>query len=74
MQERRKNKRTNMPSKLVIKRLDGESGKEVGIDIVDVSKTGIGFECTECANRITIRRIFLWCSVYRNAGDGFYEN
>lgn len=47
MQERRKNKRTNMPSKLVIKRLDGESGKEVGIDIVDVSKTGIGFECTE---------------------------
>ena len=47
MQERRRGKRTNMPSKLIIKRLDGESGKEVCIDIVDVSKTGIGFDCSE---------------------------
>lgn len=47
MQERRRNKRTNMPSKLIIKRLDGESSKEVCIDIVDVSKTGIGFDCSE---------------------------
>lgn len=47
MQERRKSKRTNMPSRLIIKRLDGESGREVSIDIVDVSKAGIGFSCSE---------------------------
>lgn len=47
MQERRKTKRTDMPSKLVIKRLDGNSGNEATIDIMDVSKTGIGFMCKE---------------------------
>lgn len=45
--ERRKNKRTTMPSRIVIKRIDGDAGKEAAINIVDVSKTGIGFECAE---------------------------
>lgn len=47
MDERRKNKRTNMPSTLVIKRLDGGGDQNVSIEIVDVSKSGIGFECKE---------------------------
>lgn len=47
MQDRRKNKRTDLESKLVIKRLDGESRNEVTIKIVDVSKNGVGFECGE---------------------------
>ncbi len=47
MNERRRNKRTNMPSKIVMKRLDGNTGKEVTINILDVSKSGIGFECAE---------------------------
>lgn len=47
MDERRKSKRTSMPSKLIIKRLDGNSSNEVAISIVDVSKDGIGFECAE---------------------------
>lgn len=46
-QERRKTKRTDLESRLVIKRLDGNSGNEVTIQISDVSKTGIGFECAE---------------------------
>lgn len=46
-QDRRKNRRTDMPSKLVIKRLDGNAGNEVSINISDISKTGIGFECKE---------------------------
>ncbi len=46
-QERRKNKRTDLESRLVIKRLDGDSGKEVTIKITDVSKNGVGFECAE---------------------------
>ncbi|MCI8286922.1 MAG: PilZ domain-containing protein [Lachnospiraceae bacterium] len=46
-QDRRKTKRTDMPSKLVIKRLDGNKGNEVTINIMDVSKNGIGFDCAE---------------------------
>lgn len=47
MDERRKNKRTEMTSRLVIKRLDGAEEKQVSIEITDVSKSGIGFECRE---------------------------
>lgn len=47
MNERRKNKRTGMQSRLVIKRIDGNANTEASINIVDVSKTGIGFECAE---------------------------
>ncbi|MCM1027739.1 MAG: PilZ domain-containing protein [Roseburia sp.] len=49
MAEKRKNKRTEMESRLIMKRLDGgnEAGKEALISICDVSKSGIGFECKE---------------------------
>lgn len=47
MEERRKSKRTELLSRLLIKRLGGESAEEVGIDITDLSKTGIGFTCEE---------------------------
>ncbi len=43
MEERRKSKRTSMDSKLVIKRLDGDSHTEIDIEVTDVSKTGVGF-------------------------------
>lgn len=47
-QERRGSKRTSMPSALVIKKLGGGGEKkDVDIDILDVSKTGIGFTCSE---------------------------
>lgn len=35
-----------MPSKLIIKELSG-GNKQISIDIIDVSKSGIGFECEE---------------------------
>lgn len=47
MQERRRNKRTRLHSKLMIKRLDDNGNNEVLIDINDVSKTGVGFICSE---------------------------
>ena len=47
MEERRKNKRTKLCSKLMIKRLDAQGHDEVMIDINDVSKTGVGFICNE---------------------------
>lgn len=47
MNERRKTKRTGFTSHLEIKRLNGEGVDEVSIEILDISKTGIGFTCTE---------------------------
>lgn len=47
MEERRKNLRTMMNSKLMMKRLDGGENNEVDIEITDVSKTGLGFKCKE---------------------------
>lgn len=49
MEERRRSKRTSMDSTLIIKRLDGndEWSQEVKIDITDISKTGIGFNCDQ---------------------------
>ena len=45
MEERRKAKRTELKSKIVVKRLDSNTNEEVDIDIVDVSKSGVGFTC-----------------------------
>ena len=47
MNERRKTKRSDLSSRLVIKRLDGDGVQEVAIEVIDVSKTGIGFTSTE---------------------------
>lgn len=44
-EERRKSRRMELDSTLVIKRLDDGSQEEIAIEIDDVSKTGIGFHC-----------------------------
>lgn len=44
MEDRRKSKRTAMKSKIILNRLDHSDGQEVGIDVFDLSKTGIGFK------------------------------
>lgn len=49
MDEKRKAERTELVSRLVVKHLGGDSSgvKEVAVEITDVSKSGVGFECTE---------------------------
>ncbi|MCR4587677.1 MAG: PilZ domain-containing protein [Lachnospiraceae bacterium] len=47
MEERRKSQRRELKSSLLIKRLDKSEPDEVLIDIVDVSKTGVGFKTRE---------------------------
>ncbi len=48
MSEKRKAERTELSSRLILKQLNGESDiQEVAIEITDVSKSGVGFECTE---------------------------
>lgn len=48
MEERRKNSRIDLKSRLVMKRLDDPTrGQDVAIEVTDVSKSGVGFKCTE---------------------------
>ena len=48
MEERRKSSRMVLQSRLVMKRLDNPvQGEDVAIEVTDVSKTGVGFKCTE---------------------------
>lgn len=47
MEEKRRNKRTKLSSKILIKALDGGSPREAFIEINDVSKNGIGFVSEE---------------------------
>lgn len=48
MEERRKGRRMNLSSRLVLKRLDDPVRSEnVAIEVTDVSKSGVGFTCTE---------------------------
>lgn len=46
--ERRKNRRLELNSRLILKRLDqaDTASEEIAIEVVDVSKTGLGFYCT----------------------------
>lgn len=60
MEERRKNKRMELSAKLLIKRLDTEgNAKEVDIDVTDVSKTGVGFLCSEALEIGAVYETFL---------------
>ena len=44
MEERRRNKRIELQSKIVMKALNGDNpDTEIIIDVTDVSKTGAGF-------------------------------
>ena len=45
MEERRRSRRIELDAKLLVKRLDGGAEEEVIIDVIDISKTGIGFNC-----------------------------
>ncbi len=59
MDERRKSKRTELNSKLIIKRLDEGTPSEAAIEIVDVSKSGIGFVCDEVLQIGSVYESFL---------------
>lgn len=49
MEEKRKSRRMDLKSRLVVKRIDNgkENSVDVFIDVMNVSRTGIGFESTE---------------------------
>lgn len=47
MEERRRSIRTELHAELLMKRLDRQSEEKVAIQICDLSKSGVGFECGE---------------------------
>ena len=47
MEERRRNNRIKLTSTLLIKRLDRDTQEPVEIEILDVSKSGVGFYCSK---------------------------
>lgn len=55
MEERRKNRRMELESKILIKSLNGSEHEEVAIEVSDVSKTGIGFTCD---NQLAIGSVY----------------
>ena len=46
-QDRRRNRRLDLDASLIMKRLDSNMQDKVRVDVVDLSKSGIGFKCKE---------------------------
>ncbi|MCM1186669.1 MAG: PilZ domain-containing protein [Lachnoclostridium sp.] len=59
MEERRKNKRMELQSKIMLKALNGEEPKEISIEVTDVSKSGIGFSCKKALEIGTVYESYL---------------
>lgn len=59
MEDRRRSKRTELESKLVIKRLDDGKDEEVSIELIDLSRSGAGFICEETLTIGAVYEAFL---------------
>lgn len=60
MEERRNSKRTDLKSKLLARRIDSNGQEEeIGIDIINVSKTGIGFYCDDLLDMGAVYEAYL---------------
>ena len=59
MDEKRKSKRTELLSKLLIKRLDGSKIEDASIEVTDLSKTGVGFSSTKVLSIGAVYEAFL---------------
>lgn len=59
MEERRKSKRTDLTSKVLVKRLDKSAQEEIGVEVMNVSKTGIGFYCDELLDMGAVYEAYL---------------
>ncbi len=59
MEERRRSKRTDLHSRLLVKRIDTNRQEEIGVDVKNVSKTGIGFYCNEILDMGAVYEAYL---------------
>ena len=58
-EERRKNKRMELSSRVIAKRLDTIYEGEFAIEVLDVSKTGVGFHCNSVLQIGAIYEVYL---------------
>ena len=59
MEERRRSKRPDLHSRLLVKRIDTNRQEEIGVDVKNVSKTGIGFYCNEILDMGAVYEAYL---------------
>lgn len=59
MENRRRNKRTELNEKHIIRRLDDDDHMETVIEIIDVSKCGMGFYCEDVLKKGAVYEIDL---------------
>ena len=59
MEEKRKNKRFDLKAELVMQRVDGSKNRSIPISVMDVSKSGIGFQCSEVLEMNSVYEIKL---------------
>ena len=61
-QEKRRYRRLDLDATLIMKRLDGNKQDKVKVDVVDLSKSGIGFKCIETleVNAVYQAELTLW--------------
>lgn len=59
MEERRRNKRTQLESMVVIKRLDGGEDQKLSVQVNNLSKTGMGFLCDKLLNIGEVYEVYI---------------
>lgn len=59
MEEKRRSKRIELKSKLLVKRMDSEVHDEVDIEVMNLSKTGIGFYSHELLEITSVYEAYL---------------
>ncbi|MCL2255016.1 MAG: PilZ domain-containing protein [Lachnospiraceae bacterium] len=59
MSERRKGVRLNLDTSVVIQRIDENDDEEINIEIIDVSKSGVGFSCNKALQIGAVYESFL---------------
>ena len=59
MEERRKSKRSELRSRLLVKKVDLSEQEEIGFEVENVSKTGIGFNCDELLDMGAVYEAYL---------------
>ncbi len=62
MEDRRRHKRMELQSKIVLKALNGSGTEEVPIEVYDASKSGLGFRCAQALELDTVyeAHLTLW--------------
>ena len=59
MVERRSSKRTELRSKLLVKRVASGEQQEIDVEVMNVSRMGIGFYCDELLDMGTVYEAYL---------------